>query len=206
MGKQRRRTTAYDVLQHVSDTLDDVVQYFRLELSPLIYKFRAEEYRDPKRACHKAKTNQDRAFYRLLRERSLAGKERQLYAGQRHIAAGLPHIGQGGELLRQLNIPVSSHSKNELKGSRRKFRIEEGVGICGIAGVLLGVHSQLLHLGPGEETRLIELLNNGVFPKLMELARDLSPKIRQYQAWYDDDIGSWCFLYYSFNCSYLPGV
>lgn len=107
MEKQRRTTTACGILQYVSAKSDDVEQYFRMELSPLIYESRAAEYKDPKGACPEAGTDLDRAFRRLLRVRSLAKKERQLHGGQRHIDLGLPSIGQGGELLRHLNIPVS---------------------------------------------------------------------------------------------------
>lgn len=147
MGKQRKkRKNAYCILQLALSESSDVVQYFRKDLSPLIYEAAGDE--NPEGACPAARIDDalNQAFHRLLRTRSLARGEKQLYGGQRHIALG-SYAGQGGELLRQRGTPVSHHEKNKLKQGRKHSRLEDGFGSPGISGVLLPVsYSTMLNV------------------------------------------------------------
>lgn len=185
MVKQRKkRKNAYGILQLALSESSYVEQYFRKDLSPLIYEAAGDE--KPEGACPAARIDDTlgRAFHRLLRVRSLARGEKQLYGGQRHIALG-SYTGQGGELLRQRGTPVSHHEKNKLKEGRKHSRLEDGFGSPGISGVLLPVSSRLLYLTLNEEARLINLLSSDEFNALRELAFDLGPKIDYYQDWYE---------------------
>ncbi|KAL4866868.1 hypothetical protein BDV12DRAFT_172178 [Aspergillus spectabilis] len=188
MGRKSRMTTAEEVLQCALDASNDTKEYFGMDLSLLIYKDRAARCKSVQKISSVPSTEHplDKKVCRLFFARGLAIQEERSLGiksrGRSQTVLNPNYTGGGRDILRQQGLAGAT---NELKQGRKLFRIEKGVERPGISFVLSPAYSKLQHLPLHEERRLIELLNAGMFPELLILANDLSPKLHLYQSWYD---------------------
>ncbi|KAL2786380.1 hypothetical protein BJX66DRAFT_32331 [Aspergillus keveii] len=190
MGKRSRSTTAENVVECALAKFDHTKSYFSMDLSPLIYKYSEADARSSSAVCYVGRKEDlvyDHGFMQLLGERWMAEQEVLFLhqnGWQSHSTRSPNHAGRGRDFLKKLGRPYSHPARNNLKASRRSRQIEVGVGEPGISCILLPAHSRLQHLAPGEETRLIQLVKESGL--MLGLARELSPKLIQYQIWYNN--------------------
>ncbi|KAL4927737.1 uncharacterized protein BDV17DRAFT_116559 [Aspergillus undulatus] len=193
MSQKRRRITTEEVLREALWRLSRTELYFAKDLSPLIYEARASQHNPHSTGQFMPSDERflESQIRPLFEARSWAIKEEQSMKGQSRTETSntkLPnHSGRGRDLLRQQGLTDLSHSETQLKKGRRLRRIEKGLSCPGISCVLLPVYPKLQRLLRTQETQLIQLLNTGGYPELLEVGYILSPKLGIYQNYYEDN-------------------
>lgn len=197
MSTSKRAADAEEILYLCLSECDRLEEFFIDDRSLMLSKFGLKIGLDARRISLLPSLKEEHQWESWLRRlagsRYLAEEEEKCLAQGGHTledAISIPnYYRQGLDLLREQGLWADGEKISKDLSQGCKFRrIEKATGLEGISLALLPAFPRFQHLDLDQETRLISLLNETRFEKMITLGSRLSPFSRTYQSWTNDQL------------------